>query len=190
MEQIAARCGATKSMLYHYFEKKEDILFEILQQHVLQMMDRIRLYASTNEFKDPLVFFRGFVEAYLEPFGNVRSHHVVALYNMRYLTAEQQTKQKKLEREFLKLVQGLLAPIAVNSESAKVYSLLLLGMMNWVELWYHRSGSISPIELYDRTAQLFLFGYTTPYTPSITSAQNERQIKNKRPSRSRIERAH
>ena len=166
MEQIADRCSATKSMLYHYFSKKEDILFEILQQHVLQLMERIKTYASTHQCDDPLDFFRGFIAAYLEPSGNIRSHHVVALYNMRYLTADQQAKQVKLERDFLKLVQEILAPLSpANNGNEKAYSLLLLGMMNWVELWYHRSGKISPGELYDRTAQLFLFGYQTPYEP-------------------------
>ena len=32
-------------------------------------------------------------------------------------------------------------------------------MINWIELWYRPSGSMSQEELYDRTAMLFLNGY-------------------------------
>jgi Tetracyclin repressor-like, C-terminal domain len=40
----------------------------------------------------------------------------------------------------------------------RVYSLLLIGMMNWVELWYKEAGSVSPAELYKMVGRLFLDG--------------------------------
>lgn len=175
MEQIAEHCGVSKSMLYHYFKKKEDVLFEILQQHVLRLIDLVKSYTETSKAKNNVEFFRGLVEVYLEPAKDARAHHVVALHDMRYLTDEQKVKQVKLERDLLKLVSDVLVKIAPNTDTADqpIYPLLLLGMMNWIELWYRRSGKVSPAEFYDRVAHLFLRGYLDPY------ASDPRRVKPK-----------
>jgi hypothetical protein len=44
----------------------------------------------------------------------------------------------------------------------RAYSLLLIGMINWVELWYRRSGKISPDRLYSMVTKLFLHGFAGP----------------------------
>jgi len=41
----------------------------------------------------------------------------------------------------------------------RVYSLLLIGMINWVELWFRAAGPVSRASLYDRIASLFLRGF-------------------------------
>ena len=35
MDDVAKRCNVSKSMVYHYFKKMEDMLFAIQQEHVL-----------------------------------------------------------------------------------------------------------------------------------------------------------
>ena len=161
MEEIAAACGVSKSMLYHYFSKKEDVLFDILQEHVLDLIDTMRQYLAQNGLHDKSAFFCGFVEVYLRPSGNSRARHVVALHDMRYLTDEQKKEQIKLERELLGLVESALEylkPGAARSDY-RVSAFLLIGMLNWVELWYRRSGRMSPNELYQQVTTLFLTGF-------------------------------
>ena len=41
MDEIAKACGVSKSMLYHYFKKKEDVLADILQEHVSRLIESI-----------------------------------------------------------------------------------------------------------------------------------------------------
>lgn len=161
MEEIATACGVSKSMLYHYFYKKEDVLFEILQEHVSDLVDATRQYLVQNGPNDKLGFFRGFVRVYLQPSDNARARHVVALHDMRYLTDEQKRDQIKLERELLGLVESMLELLKPGStrNDYRVSALLLFGMLNWVELWYKRSGSMSPSEFYEKVATLFLTGF-------------------------------
>lgn len=161
METIAERCGVSKSMLYHYFAKKEDVLFDILQEHVSRLISDLEEYFNTTKLLDKAEFFRGFVEVYLEKSKDARARHVVALHDMRYLTDKQKKIQVKLERELLRLMTKVLHTLDPNQaeEECRVAALLLVGMMNWIELWYHRTGRLSPAELYDKVNQLFLFGF-------------------------------
>ena len=39
------------------------------------------------------------------------------------------------------------------------YSMLVTGMLSWVDLWYRPSGPMKPDELVERVAQLFLHGF-------------------------------
>ncbi|CAN5420352.1 TetR/AcrR family transcriptional regulator [soil metagenome] len=161
MEQIAERCNVSKSMVYHYFKKKEDVLFDIQQEHVLGLISAVETYIKQNQAANPDDFFRGFVQVYLEPAPKVRARHVVAMVEMRYLTDKQKARQVKLERRFLTLVDSVLAKVnpEVEPVDRKVFCLLLVGMMNWIELWYKSSGKLSPAELYKMIGHLFLHGF-------------------------------
>lgn len=161
MEEIAERCNVSKSMLYHYFKKKEDVLFDIQQEHVGRLIRVTEEYIQNNENTSKEEFFRGYVQVYLQPSPQVRARHVVAMVESRHLTDRQRLRQEKLERRFLLLVDATLAKVnpKVEPVQRKAYCLLLIGMMNWIELWYNQSGKISPSELYKMIGGLFLHGY-------------------------------
>jgi AcrR family transcriptional regulator len=161
MEEIAKACGVSKSMLYHYFKKKEDVLFDILQEHVSDLIEAIKNHTVSGNRADPFDYFSGFVEIYLQPTGESRARHVVALHDMRYLTDEQKAKQIKLERVLLELVENILEELRGGRQRSdyRISAFLLIGMLNWVELWYRRSGRISPSEFYQKITTLFLTGF-------------------------------
>jgi AcrR family transcriptional regulator len=57
MEEIAKSCGVSKSMLYHYFKKKEDVLFDILQEHVSSLIEAIKNILSAGIRRTLLITF-------------------------------------------------------------------------------------------------------------------------------------
>lgn len=160
MEEIAEICGVSKSMLYHYFKKKEDVLFAILQIHVTRLVDLVQVHLRDNSELGQKEFFRRFVQLWLEPTSMVRSRHVVGMVEVRHLTAKQKAKQVKLEKVLLDLVGDVIGRLNVRllSSERRIYSLLLIGMMNWVELWFKESGAVSPAELYKMVGRLVLDG--------------------------------
>lgn len=161
MDDVAERCNVSKSMVYHYFKKKEDLLFAIQQEHVLTLITAVESHLKKKATGSAEDFFRGFVHVYLAPAPKVRARHVVAMVEVRYLTDAQKAKQVKLERRFLGLVDEVLAKVnpKIGAVERKVYCLLLIGMMNWIELWYKSSGKVSPDELYKMVGNLFLNGF-------------------------------
>lgn len=163
MEDIAEACGVSKSMLYHYFKKKEDILYEMLRERVTQIIEALEQYEireAGNRNMDQ--YFCRFVEAYLEKSRETRSRHVVALHDRRYLPSPQHDKIVKLERKVIDLVSAFLRNVSPNYSDVeyRAYSLLLLGMINWAEMWYRSSGKITPDELYAMVTKLFLHGFS------------------------------
>jgi AcrR family transcriptional regulator len=169
MEQIAEVRGVAKSMLYHYFKRKEDVLFEILQDHISRLMGVIRKHVESSDRSDSFTYFRGFIAGYLEPSSTARARHVVALHDMRYLTPSQKQKQIKDERVLLTLVEGILRDINPRHDKNdyRVYALLLMGMLNSVELWFKSSGRLTSNELYDIVAHYFLSGFLDEERPPI-----------------------
>lgn len=167
LEDVAERCGVSKSMLYHYFKKKEDILFTIHQTHVQRLIDKFEEFETEDKVDDEDINarFLRLVQFYLENSSNARAKHVVALHDIRYLTEKQKRAQVALEREMIDILARILAGLGVEmeEENYRVYALLFVGTMNWIELWYRRNGRLSPKELQGRVANLFLNGYLTPY---------------------------
>lgn len=161
MEEIAERCGVSKSMLYHYFRKKEDILAEMLRLHVSRLIDDIADFKNNVDLKSGAEIIRGFVEVYMETSNTARARHVVALHDARYLTDAQRAEQTKTERKLIDLASSVIAMANPHLDRPRyrTYCLLLIGMMNWSELWFHRSGPIEKNEFYDRISGLFLSGF-------------------------------
>lgn len=164
MDEIACACGVSKSMLYHYFKKKEDVLADILQEHIARLIESISDYIKRATSDDKFKYFRGFAEVYLHPSGNSRASHVVALHDMRYLTPQQRRKQVKLERKLLELIEIILQELRSGDShsSYRVSAFLLIGMLSWVELWYDESGRISGAKFYEKVTRLFLNGFLEP----------------------------
>ena len=165
MEDIAERCDVSKSMLYHYFKRKEDILYAILSEYVARLNIFIEEFLEQEVAADRKSYFQNFLTDYLQIAIESREKHAVTLNDTRWLTAEQLKLQEDLERRNVDLFVELLKRVNPNYAVTeyRVYAFLLIGMINWVGLWYKSSGQISPGELYDRIGQLFLDGFMTEY---------------------------
>ena len=83
------------------------------------------------------------------------------MYDMRYLTPQQRKKQVKLEWRLLELIEIILKEMKAGESRTdyRVSAFLLIGMLNWVELWYDESGQISAAKFYEKITRLFLTGF-------------------------------
>jgi AcrR family transcriptional regulator len=175
MEDIAAKCDVSKSMIYHYFKRKEDVLFEIVREHVTALNKTIEDYLLDAAYSEPHQFFGHFIEKYLEKSTKARERHAVTIRDTRWLTHDQMTVQQDLERRNVDLVAKVLKRLdpGYTPREYKVYAFLLIGMINWIELWYRASGSMTRSELYDRIAALFLDGFDEKYRNNKKSNSSE-----------------
>lgn len=159
MADIAKKCGASKSMLYHYFPKKDDILFELLKEH---LEDLIALFTGiNNDSVEAGGRFAAFVEGYICKSREVRTRHVVAMYDLRFLPKSRQGVIVELERRLLGVVCDMLTSVNPNLKeyAYKPYALLVFGMLNWTDIWYRPDGVIPREEMCNRISHLFLEGF-------------------------------
>jgi AcrR family transcriptional regulator len=165
MEDIAEQCGVSKSMLYHYFKRKEDVLFEIVQGHILRLNRMIEGYLREADCTNPRRFFAHFIDRYLEVATRARGHHAVTVGDSRWLMPDQLAAQQHLEKQNTDLIIQILKRLNphYSTREYSVYALLLKGTIHWIELRHHGSSTVSRAELYDRATALFLDGFLKTY---------------------------
>ncbi|MBX3498526.1 MAG: TetR family transcriptional regulator [Alphaproteobacteria bacterium] len=159
MQNIAERCGATKSMLYHYFPTKDELLQAMLSEHLERLIQEIA-QASGGPGTVEERFFR-LVQAYVEKSAQSRQRHISAMNDVRFLPVDMQQPLRRLQKRSIEVVAALLAELnpTLPAELRKPYALMLLGLLNWTDLWYKPRGRIKPRELCARISRLFLNGF-------------------------------
>lgn len=161
MIEVARACDASKSRLYHYFSSKEDVLFEIISDHVTRLDDDLASIASrpvsaTERFAE-------YVGTFIKCSAESRNEHLVLVNDLKFLPEDKRDQILKKESHLISLMIELLQEI--NPElmaSTKVrtpYAMLLFGMVIWTFTWYEKSGAMSPEELAERISRLFLSGF-------------------------------
>ena len=161
MVEVAQGCGTSKSHLYHYFARKEDLLFEIVRAHIAAQA------AELSELVErPLpaeTRFEQFVAAFVERSAHSRNEHLVLMNDIKFLPDAQRREVRKLENQLVDLMVGLLREInpelMPDAKPRAPYAMLLFGMIIWTFTWYERNGPIPPRELAARISQLFVHGF-------------------------------
>ena len=159
MQDIAQACGASKSMLYHYFPTKDDLLFAMLEEHLERVI--AGLEDVQVEDKSAQDYFVAFVEVYTQKSAQSRRRHVTAMNDVKFLPKALQTPLLALEKRVTDLASEMLERLnpGLAEHVYKPYAMLLIGMLNWTDYWYKPTGEMKPQDLCDRISRLYLGGF-------------------------------
>lgn len=159
MQDIAKACGATKSMLYHYFPTKDELLFAMLQEHLEKVIAGIEELGRQGGSAEGQ--FSALVVFYVQKSAQSRRRHTIAQNDVKYLPKAMQAPLFALEKRVCNLIAGqlrLLKP-GLPGSTYKPYAMLLIGMLNGTDVWFKASGEIKMPELCERISRLFLRGF-------------------------------
>ena len=142
MAELAARCGVSKSLLYHYYPAKGAILFDLMHEYMtrLQLLvhDVARLALPAQEGLAELV--RRFVREY----ETSRSRHIVLLNDVKFLPLPEREQVIALERSVVQAFADVIsATYKVDGARAKVLTMSVFGMINWTFTWLKPDGPLS-----------------------------------------------
>ena len=142
MAELAARCGVSKSLLYHYYPAKGAILFDLMHEYMtrLQLLvhDVARLALPAQEGLAELV--RRFVREY----ETSRSRHIVLLNDVKFLPLPEREQVIALERSVVQAFADVIAATyKVDGARAKVLTMSVFGMINWTFTWLKPDGPLS-----------------------------------------------
>ncbi len=165
MQDIARACGATKSMLYHYFPAKDDLLFAMLHEHLEQVVDSIDQVLAANA--SPNDKLHALVQTYTQKSTQSRQRHMIAMQDVKYLPPDRQEPLLELQRVLTDRVSELLRQVNPGLPEAtyKPYTMMLIGMLNWTDIWFRPGGPLTAEETCDRMARLFLHGFLAEPAP-------------------------
>jgi AcrR family transcriptional regulator len=167
MIDVARACGTSKSHLYHYFARKEDLLFAIISEHITtqaaELMEIVGLPLPADER------FARFVAVFVQRSADSRDEHLVLMNDLKFLPDAQRADVHQLETRLVDLMVSLLReinPTLMKPTAVRTpYALLLYGMVIWTFTWYRRDGAIRPDELAARIADLFVNGFRNAGPP-------------------------
>lgn len=156
---LAVACGVSKSLLYHYFGSKEDILFEIMLDHVealKAMVDTVLADASPDPAEQLARLTRGFLGAYV----GASDRHKVLVNDLDKLPADRGRKVVRIERELIDRVGDILGELGprygTTRAERRASTMLYFGMINWTHTWFDAEGPVDAVQLADRATAIFL----------------------------------
>jgi len=161
VREIAALLRIQKASLYYHIAGKEDLLYAICRESLEQI--RRDVEAAIQPLEDPLQRTRMLVRAHIESMLRDQDQHTVTLSEMHALSDERLAQVISLRDAYEDLVRSVLehaqgGGVLRQDIPVKYLSLHLLGMMNRVEVWYRPNGALTPGQIADLFATIFLTG--------------------------------
>jgi len=156
---IAEACGVSKALLYHYYSDKEAVLFDILSNHLQELVTEVEKAAqSTN---DPQKRLHALAAALLEAYRDADAEHQVQIANLKLLPEERRETLLALERTLVKIFAEAIAdavPEIGRGPLLKPITMSMFGMLNWHYLWFREGKGLTRAQYARLVTQLIATG--------------------------------
>jgi AcrR family transcriptional regulator len=148
MNDIAAAGGTSKARLYHYYESKEAILFDLLDRYTQRLLAVIGHVEATAQRRslDDRETLHELVRSFLEEYEHSATRHVALLHDTKFLGDKQRELILNRERDVVSAVTRFLRrayPGRVGAANQTRVAMLLFGMINWTFTWLRPGGPLS-----------------------------------------------
>jgi AcrR family transcriptional regulator len=148
MNDIAAACGTSKARLYHYYESKEGILFDLLDRYTQRLLALIGQVEATAQRRslDDRAALHELVRSFLEEYEHSATRHVALLHDTKFLGETQRDLILDRQRDVVSAVTRFLRrayPQRVTPQNQTAMTMMLFGMINWTFTWLRPGGPMS-----------------------------------------------
>ena len=159
MAGLAAECGVSKALFYHYYASKEALLFDIISTHLEELVEAVE--AADDAGLDPELRLERLVGALLEAYRDADAEHKLQVGTMQILPDAEQAQLKALERQlvarFAEAIRAVAPEAFAGTPLLKPVTMSLFGMLNWFYMWFREGGPVSRAD-YARIATRLLVG--------------------------------
>jgi AcrR family transcriptional regulator len=181
MNDVAAALKLSKGGLYHHFQSKDEILFEIMN-HAMEITEE-RVLAPVRSITDPKGRLRALIRLHIEVVLSPRDREItVMLHENHPLPPTLRKRINSRKKEYVHFVAGLIADVQKEAQkdahkeaqkesqrtgisrpmvSPRAAAFALLGMINWIYQWYKPEGDLQTHNLVPQFTEL-VFGGILP----------------------------
>jgi AcrR family transcriptional regulator len=148
MNDIAAAGGTSKARLYHYYESKEAILFDLLDRHtqrLLALIGQVEATAQRGRLDDRAALHE-LVRAFLEEYESSATRHAALLHDTKFLGDTQRELILDRQRDVVSAATRFLRrayPQRVADANQTAVTMMLFGMINWTFTWLRPGGPMT-----------------------------------------------
>jgi AcrR family transcriptional regulator len=159
MNEIATACGTSKARLYHYYDSKEAILFDLMDRYTQRLLSLIALTDATAQRRnlDDRAALHELIRAFLQEYESSATRHVALLNDTQFLSdvpdehlGSPAISPRELilnrQRDVVAAVTRALRrayPNRLNASNQTAITMMLFGMINWTFTWLRPGGPIS-----------------------------------------------
>jgi AcrR family transcriptional regulator len=157
---IAEACGVSKALMYHYYSSKDAVLFDLLQDHLQNLVAVVEAAAQSAGKPEEKLF--AISAALLEAYRGADAEHQVQISSLKLLPQAEQETLKELERKLVVIVSDAIAAAipsaAKKRQLLKPLTMSLFGMLNWHYLWFRDGKGITREKYAKMVTRLILSG--------------------------------
>ena len=154
MASVATACGVSKALIYHYYDSKEALLFDILEGHLGALVDAVE---AVPEGDAPEAHLRALIHVILANYRDADAEHKLQIDALETLPAELKAPLVDLQRRLVQRMGDALAAIGVRKEPRAV-TMTVFGMLNWFYMWHRPGKGISRAAYGDLVTDMVLDG--------------------------------
>ena len=154
--ELAQACGASKSLIYHYFPSKDDILYAVMVDHLDALTEAAETACATGSADARL---RALTVAFMRLYASAQNHHKVLLNELDNLPAERRAAVVAKQRRIIAAAEDVISEIG-SGGAARVNTMLFFGMINWTHTWFDPAGPFMPEALALRVVEIMQRGIT------------------------------
>jgi AcrR family transcriptional regulator len=174
MNDVAAALKLSKGGLYHHFQSKDEILFEIMN-HAMEITQE-RVLNPVSIIADPEERLRALIRLHIEVVLSPRDREItVMLHENHPLPPALRRRINSRKKDYVHFLEKLMAEVQkevqkkaqgnhdkVHHAKAKVSpraaAFALLGMINWIYQWYKPEGELQAQNLISQFTDLIFGG--------------------------------
>ena len=162
MNDVAAALKLSKGGLYHHFQSKDEILFEIMN-HAMEITQE-RVISPVRGIIDPVERLRALIRLHIEVVLSPRDREItVMLHENHPLPPTLRKRINTRKKEYIHFVENLMAEVQKVKQgkggvSPRAAAFALLGMINWIYQWYKPEGNLQTHNLVPQFTELVFGG--------------------------------
>lgn len=162
MNDVAAALKLSKGGLYHHFQSKDEILFEIMN-HAMDITEE-RVLNVARGVANPEDRLRTLIRLHIEVVLSPRDREItVMLHENHPLPPALRKRINARKKEYVHFLEKLMAEVqqarqARGRVSPRAAAFALLGMLNWIYQWYKPEGDLQANNLVPQFTELIFGG--------------------------------
>ena len=151
MMGAARACGVSKALIYHYWDSKEALLFDILDTHLSELVEAVDAAKAGG--------LEALIRAILLAYADADAEHKLQLEVLGVLPAKRQEPLIKMQRHLVVVMSEALAQErpALDEDRLRAVAMSVFGILNWYYMW-HRPGRGMSREDYAEMIGKFVMG--------------------------------
>jgi AcrR family transcriptional regulator len=162
MNDVAAALKLSKGGLYHHFQSKDEILFNIMS-HAMDITEE-RVINSARRIPDPEERLRTLIRLHIEVVLSQEDREItVMLHENHPLPPGLRRKINGRKKDYVHFVENLVAEVQRQKNlpsqvSPRAAAFALVGMINWIYQWYKPEGPLTGDQIARQYTDIFFRG--------------------------------